>query len=215
MGRFPQADEELTPGTLSPGILSIPPVGLRISTESLEPSHMDALHDAYTQFQGMRSFVTCGSSITSNAGGTRRFDLDISGPRPEAIDAAALAAYRRAAAVFGDPRPDQPLDAVAGPAGDPGRPNWERTSGVGMTATDLGYLVAALTDGACYDELFIADHKVDILLCSTADTCPELAPLEGLLAFTPCKTAPIPNDSRTAAPLHPSRCRRRVWRQGW
>ena len=62
---------------------------------------------------------------------------------------AALAAYRRAEGVFENPRIQsspsslalsQPLVEV--------RPDWARAAELGMAAGEVGYTVAALTDGA-------------------------------------------------------------------
>ena len=55
-------------------------------------------------------FVSRGSIITSNSGGTRSVNLDISrGPNLGAIYDAALSAYRRAEDVFDNPRIARPL----------------------------------------------------------------------------------------------------------
>ena len=71
---------------------------------------MSALTDHFETYPGMRAFAARGSIISSNDGGTRSIDLDISGPSLGVIYAAALAAYRRADEVFDNPR--IPIDAV-------------------------------------------------------------------------------------------------------
>ncbi|MEA3641904.1 MAG: efflux RND transporter permease subunit, partial [Lamprobacter sp.] len=170
--------------------MGIDPQGIRIITESVDPTQidelMDALREAYEQFPGMRTFVSRGSIITSNEGGTRSVNLDITGPRLAAIYEVALAAYRRAEEVFDDPRIQanpstlslaQPLIEV--------RPDWDRANEVGMSAADLGYTVAALTDGAFADEFFLADDKIDIFLYSRAGTEAEVATLGSLPVYTP------------------------------
>ena len=129
---------------------------------------MDALTARYRQYPGMRAFAARGSIISSNDGGTRSINLDISGPNLGVIYEAALAAYRRAEEVLGNPRIQsspsslslsQPLIEV--------RPDWTRAAELGMTADDVGYTVAALTDGAFVDEYFEADNKIDIYLYGT------------------------------------------------
>ncbi len=149
--------------------LSIDPNGLRIISETVDPAHIDALMDAltakYESYPGMRAFAARGSIITSNDGGTRSINLDLSGPDLAVIYDTALAAYRRALEVFDNPRIQsspsslslaQPLVEV--------RPDWDRAAELGMSAGDVGYTVAALTDGAFVDEFFQADDKIDIYL---------------------------------------------------
>ena len=134
----------------------------------------------------MRAFVTRGSIITSNSGGTRSVNLDISGPDLSDIYDTANSAYRRAQEVFDSPRIraqpstlslSQPLVEV--------RPRWSRASELGMSTQDFGYTVSALTDGAFVDEFFLDDDKVDIYLYSQAGTQTSLDRLGQLPIYTP------------------------------
>jgi hypothetical protein len=149
--------------------LSINAGRVRIISEPVDPDHIDEMMEAitavYESYPGMRAFAARGSIITSNDGGTRSINLDISGPSLAVIYDVALATYRRAQEVFGNPRIQsspssltlaQPLVEV--------QPNWDRASEVGMSAGDIGYTVAALTDGAFVDEFFLQDDKIDIYL---------------------------------------------------
>ncbi|MFA9462173.1 efflux RND transporter permease subunit [Thiohalorhabdus sp. Cl-TMA] len=152
-------------------IMFVRPQQIFIITESKNPDHifdlMDVIQEKYAQYPGMRAFASRGSIITSNEGGTRSINLDISGAELAPIYDAALSAYRRAEEIFDDPRIQanpstlslsQPLVEV--------HPDWDRTSELGMTAGELGFTVAALTDGAYVDEFFLADEKIDIFLYS-------------------------------------------------
>ena len=134
----------------------------------------------------MRGFVTRGSIITSNSGGTRSVDLDISGPNLSDIYEAALLAYRRADEVFDSPRLradpstlslSQPLIEV--------RPKWTRASEVGMTTQDFGYTIAALTDGAFVDEFYLDDDKIDIYLYSKTGRNASIDSLNQISVYTP------------------------------
>jgi len=164
--------------------------GMRIISESVRRADIDELMDAitarYRQYPGMRAFAARGSIISSNDGGTRSINLDISGPELGVVYEAALAAYRRAEDVLGNPRIQsspssltlsQPLIEV--------RPDWTRAAELGMTADDVGYTVAALTDGAFVDEFFEADNKVDIYLFGTSGGQTNLDSLAGLPIYTP------------------------------
>ena len=171
-------------------IVGIETSGLRVITESRDPGQIDALMDVlaekYETYPGMRSFVSRGSIITSNDGGTRSVNLDISGPDLAGIYAAALAAYRRAQEVFDRPRiQSQPSSlSLAQPLIEV-RPDWNRAAELGMSAQDIGYTVAALTDGAFVDEYFQADDKIDIYLYGRAGLKADLDDLGTLPIYTP------------------------------
>ncbi len=156
-----------------------------VDTRDTDPL-MDAITDKYREFAGMRAFATRGSIITSNNGGTRAINLDISGPRLDDIYATTLAAYREAQEVFDRPRLRaaprtlslaQPLVEV--------RPRWARAAEVGLSAEELGFTVAALTDGAYVDEFFLDDEKIDIYLYGAPGGVRNLEDIGRLPVYTP------------------------------
>jgi multidrug efflux pump subunit AcrB len=170
--------------------MSVDPGGMRIIAETVDPVYIDDLMDALTRkyetYPGMRAFASRGSIITSNDGGTRSINLDISGPDLATIYGAALAAYDRAQEVFGNPRIQsnpsslalsQPLIEVV--------PDWERAAELGMDAGDVGYAVAALTDGAFVDEFFLDDDKIDIFMFGSESGKLSLNELSRLPVYTP------------------------------
>lgn len=159
--------------------------GLRIIAETVNPRDigklMDVVTERYRTYPGMSAFVSRGSIITSNDGGTRSVSLNISGPSLEEVYAVAGNAYRRAGEIFDNPRIQaepstltlsQPLIEV--------RPKWDRAAELGMTADDVGFTVAALTDGAYVGEFFRGDEKIDIYFYSkdalrtSVDTLPQM-----------------------------------------
>jgi len=170
---------------------------LRVSTEniwvlaeSVDPGHIDALMDAleahYDTYPGMRAFVNRGSIISSNDGGTRSVNLDITGRELGDIYRVARLAYERAETLFDNPRLgsspsslslDQPLVEI--------RPDWERAAEMGIDGADLGFSVAALTDGAFIDEYFRGDDKIDIFLFSRAGNEQRLDRIEELPVYVP------------------------------
>jgi multidrug efflux pump subunit AcrB len=151
--------------------LRIEPENLRIVTESVDPDDIDAVMTAltrrYQNYAGMKAFASRGSIITSNDGGTRSISLDISGPRLEDIYAVAAAAYARAGEVFDNPRikPDPPTLTLSQPLIEI-HPKWDRAAELGMSAQDLGFTVAALTDGAFAGYFYQDDEKIDIYFYS-------------------------------------------------
>ena len=164
--------------------------GLRVIAEPVDPAHMDALMDAltafYERYPGMRAFAARGSIISSNDGGTRSVNLDISGNDLATLFQVAQAAYRRADQVFDGPRiQSQPASlSLAQPLLEV-RPDWERAEELGLSAEQLGFTVAALTDGAYLDEFFLGDDKVDIYAYSHRGVDPALSELPALPVHTP------------------------------
>jgi multidrug efflux pump subunit AcrB len=169
---------------------SISANGFRIISEPVRPADidefMDAITEKYREYPGMSAFAARGSIISSNDGGTRSINLDVSGPNLGVIYAAALATYRRAEDVFGNPRIQtspsslslsQPMLEV--------QPDWARAAELGLTASDVGYTVAALTDGAFVDEYFEADDKIDMYLYGTTGGQTDVDNLGGLPIYTP------------------------------
>ncbi len=170
--------------------MQVGPDRVRIIAEPVDPADIESLLDAitrkYREYPGMRAFATRGSIITSNDGGTRSINLDIGGPDLADIYQVALAAYRRAQVVFDNPRiQSQPSSlTLAQPMVDI-RPYWDRAAELGLSAEDLGFTVAALTDGGYVDEFFIDDDKVDIYLYSAVGQQAKLDNLAQLPVYTP------------------------------
>jgi len=170
--------------------MSIEPRRIRIIAQPKDPAHikalMQAIQDKYREYPAMRGFVTRGSIITSNSGGTRSVNLDISGPNLEDIYDAALAAYRRAEEVFDSPRlrADPSTLSLSQPMIEV-RPNWNRASELGMTTQDVGYAVTALTDGAFADEFYLDDDKIDIYLYNKQGRNTSLDTLNQISIYTP------------------------------
>jgi len=171
-------------------MLRISPEQVRVIAEPTDPSEVEALLDALSQkfreYPGMRAFATRGSIISSNDGGTRSINLDISGPDLATIYDVAQTAYTRAGEVFDNPRiQSQPSSlALAQPMVEV-RPDWERAAEAGLDAAELGFIVAALTDGSYVDEFFLADDKIDIFLYSDVGQAASLDTLPDLPVYTP------------------------------
>lgn len=171
-------------------IVWVRPQSLRVIAETRDPRHIDALMDVidehFSGYPGMRSFSSRGSIISSNDGGTRSVNVDITGAELAPIYDTALAAYRRAYEVLSDPqvRPNPPSLTLGQPMLEL-RPRWERLAELGLGAEELGYAVAGLTDGAYVDEFFLADDKIDIYLYTTGRRTEQLQDIAGLPIHTP------------------------------
>ncbi|MGD8790741.1 MAG: efflux RND transporter permease subunit, partial [Burkholderiales bacterium] len=169
--QFTGADGEIP--ALAYFVTTVRPQYLRVIAESKNPKHINALMDAidqrFAQYPGMRSFSSRGSIISSNDGGTRSVNLDISGADLGPLYKVVLLAYRRAEEIFEHPqvRPDPPILTLGQPMLEL-RPRWERAAELGLTAREIGLAVAGLTDGAYVDEFFLADNKIDMFLYTTA-----------------------------------------------
>lgn len=171
---------------IAPGMLWI--LSEPVRGDDLEPM-MHALTDMFKSYPGMRGFSHRGSIISSNQGGTRAVNLDISGPDQAALYRTAENALRRAEDSFDKPQInsepsalslDQPLVEI--------RPRWDRLAEQGISADEFGYTVAALSDGAYVDEFFMNDDKVDMFIFSTAGQNQKLSSLETMPVMTPSGT---------------------------
>ncbi len=146
---------------------------VRVISEPVESGDIEALMDEITskfrEYPGMRAFAARGSIITSNDGGTRSINLEISGPDLYTIYRVAQLADARAREVFDNPRIQsqpgalslaQPLMQI--------HPRWDRAAELGLDIDNLGYTVSAITDGTYVDEFFMGDDKIDMYLYSDA-----------------------------------------------
>ncbi len=171
-------------------IVSAGSQSLRVISETKDPGQIEALMEILTErfrrYPGMRAFASRGSIISSNDGGTRSVNLDVSGPELAPIYETSLAAFRRAGEVLeGAQINSEPSSLVLGQPLVEVRPRWDRAAELGFSAEEIGYAVAALSDGAYVDEFFLADDKVDIFLYSTERTEQELSRLSDLPVATP------------------------------
>ncbi len=170
--------------------MSISPGSLRIIAETIDPGHINALMDAiderFRAYPGMRAFSSRGSIISSNDGGTRSVNLDISGSDLTEIYAVAEAAYRRAEQAFDGPRiGSSPSSLVLGQPLIQLRPRWDRLAELGLSAPALGFTVAALSDGAFVDEFFLNNDKIDIYLYGPELSAQSLSAIPDLPIHTP------------------------------
>jgi multidrug efflux pump subunit AcrB len=194
-------------------IISVDAGGMRIICEPKDPDQVDDLLDAidakYEQFAGMRSFSTRGSIITSNDGGTRSINLDISGPDLADIYATATMAYNRAKEVFGNPRiqADPPTLSLSQPLVEI-RPEWDRAAELGLDTGDIGFTVAALTDGAFVDEFFLDDDKIDMYIYSSTGPSAALDGLTDLPVYTRGGVVPLSSLAKVVETVDTSTVRR-------
>ena len=170
--------------------LRVDPQGLRVITQPRDAARIDdlmsALEHHYRSYPGMTAFAARGSIISSNDGGTRSVNLDIAGPDLQSLYTVAQAAYRRAGEIFVNPRiQSQPASLSLAQPLLQVRPNWERAAEVGMNARDIGFAVAALTDGAYVSEFFLDDDKVDMYLYNEGGQGATLETLAGIEVYTP------------------------------
>ncbi|MAF75661.1 MAG: acriflavin resistance protein [Idiomarinaceae bacterium] len=164
---------------------SVQPTNMRIIAETRDPNRIDELMaritEVYERYPGMRAFAAKGSIISSNDGGTRSINVDVSGNELAPLYAAARAIYQRSQVVFKRPRiqttPNaltlaQPLIEV--------KPDWDRLSELDISAEVLGSAVASLSDGAFVGEFFRGDDKIDMYLFSDQATSVKPSDLDSL-----------------------------------
>ncbi|MGH1359873.1 MAG: efflux RND transporter permease subunit [Burkholderiaceae bacterium] len=169
---------------------------IRIIAETVDPARlgelMQALNKKFRTYPDMRAFATRGSIISSNDGGTRSINVELSAADLPALYASAEAVFRRAGEVFVDPRVratpstrslSQPMVEV--------RPDFERAAELGLTPQELGYAVSVVTDGAFADEFYRGDEKIDIYLHAATGQGGSLDDIAGLQLQTPGGLVPL------------------------
>ncbi|MEW8050947.1 MAG: efflux RND transporter permease subunit, partial [Candidatus Thiodiazotropha sp.] len=89
------------------------------------------------------------------------------------------------------------------------KPNWERLAQSGISNADMGFTIAALTDGAFVDEFFLEDDKIDIYLYSSAGSNASLESLDSLPVYTPTNAVvPLASLARIVESVDTSNIRR-------
>lgn len=171
----------------------VDPQGISIITDPKDPGDLDALMAAlearFTAWPGMRSFASRGSIISSNDGGTRSINLNVSGSNLAEIYQVAGLAYARAETLFDNAQiSSEPSSLSLDQSQLEIRPRWERLAEVGLDADRFGYSVAALSDGAFADEMILDDRRVDIYLFSSAGSEQQVDRLRALPVATPSGT---------------------------
>lgn len=147
---------------------------------------MKALETRFTAWPGMRAFASRGSIISSNDGGTRSINLNISGTDLAQIYQVAGRAYARAGSLFeGAQIGSEPSSLSLNQSLLEVHPRWERLAEVGLSAERFGYSVAALSDGAFADDMILNDRRVDIYLFSNAGSEQKAEHLRDLPIATP------------------------------
>jgi multidrug efflux pump subunit AcrB len=170
-------------------VLWTQPQFLRIIGETKDPKHINAYMDIMDrillEYPGMRSFTARGSIISSNDGGTRSVNVDISGTDLQTIYRIAFNAYERAQDLFENPRINsEPASLILGQPLLELRPDWERIAELGLTAEEIGYAVSAFTDGAYADEFFLADDKVDMFIYSSTGRIDDISQIRNIPIYT-------------------------------
>tara|TARA_R100000027_G_scaffold32582_1_gene23873 strand:- start:13601 stop:16747 length:3147 start_codon:yes stop_codon:yes gene_type:complete len=163
---------------------------LFIIAETVDPSRIDELStifsDFFKDYPGMRNFNSRGSIISSNDGGSRSVNLDISGPSLSEIYEIADKAYRRAQEIFDGPQINsepsalslqQPMVEIL--------PNWAHLSELGFTNQSFGFSIAALTDGAYVDEFILDGERIDVFISGAGREAATLNELEGMPLYAP------------------------------
>ena len=164
--------------------------GISVITDPKNPDDLDALMSAlearFTAWPGMRAFASRGSIISSNDGGTRSINLNVSGTDLAQIYQVASRAFIRAGSLFdGAQIGSEPSTLSLNQALLEVHPRWERLSEVGLDAERFSYSVAALSDGAFADAMILDDRRVDIYLFSNVDSKQRAGHLRDLPIATP------------------------------
>jgi multidrug efflux pump subunit AcrB len=165
------------------------PSYLRMIIEIKDPKQinqmMDFIDEKFRKYPGMRAFSSRGSIISSNNGGSRSVNVDVSGSDLQTIYKVAFDVYQRAKEIFDNPRINShPSSLILGQPLLELRPNWDRMAELGLSAQDIGYTISAFTDGAYVDEFFMADDKIDMFIYSSKGKINDLDQIKNIPIYT-------------------------------
>ncbi|EXJ15171.1 efflux RND transporter permease subunit [Imhoffiella purpurea] len=154
----------------------------RRQTEDL----MQVATEKTADFPGLRSFSSRGSIFSSNFGGTRSINIEVSGPDLPPLFEAGRRVSAKAKEIFDNPRvKSEPSSLTLGQPMLEVHPDWERAAELGISPGDLGYTVWAYSDGAYVDDFFLDDDEIDIFLYSTSGVIDRPQDLERLMLYSP------------------------------
>jgi len=135
---------------------------------------------------GLRSFSSKGSIFSSNFGGTRSINIDISGPDLQTLFDAGLKVFLKSKQLFDNPRvKPEPSNLTMGQPLLEVHPDWERAAELGIETGDLGYTIWAYSDGAYVDKFFLDDDQIDMFLYSTSGNIERPEDLESVMLYSP------------------------------
>ena len=161
-----------------------------VIAEPISPGHVNDLLEIIVEkirdIPGIHAFASRGSIFSSNWGGSRSINLELSGNDLAPLFDAGLKAFVQAQQVFENPqiRP-QPSSLAMGQPMVEVHPDWERASELGIDAGDLGYTIWAFSDGAFVDEFFLGDDKIDMFLYSTFGTIKHPEDVDDIMLYSP------------------------------
>ena len=161
-----------------------------VIAEPISPEHVNDLLEIIVEkirdIPGIHAFASRGSIFSSNWGGSRSINLELSGNDLATLFDAGLNAFVKAQQVFENPqiRP-QPSSLAMGQPMVEIHPDWERASELGIDAGDLGYTIWAFSDGAFVDEFFLGDDKIDMFLYSTHGTIKHPDDVDDIMLYSP------------------------------
>lgn len=171
-------------------VLWTQPQFLRMIIETKDPRQintmMDIVDEKFSKYPGMRAFTSRGSIISSNDGGTRSVNVDVSGSDLRTIYKVAYNVYQRAEEIFDHPRINSdPPSLILGQPLLELKPDWDRVAELGLSPQDIGYTVSAFTDGAYVDEFFLGDDKVDMYIYSSRGRINNIDEIKNIPVYTP------------------------------
>ena len=161
-----------------------------VIVEAASPDQVDDMLEVVVrkirEIPGIHAFASRGSIFSSNWGGSRSVNLELSGIDLATLFDAGLKAFVRAQSVFENPqiRP-QPSSLALGQPMVEVHPDWERASELGIDAGELGYTIWAFSDGAFVDEFFLGDDKIDMFLYSTRGTIRTPVDVDNIMLYSP------------------------------
>ncbi len=162
-------------------VMMLPEAVSRHQVEDLKEIVTKKIQD----YPGVIAFASRGSIFSSNTGGSRSINLELSGTDLVSLFDAGFKAFVKSREIFENPqiRPEPSSLSLGQPLLEI-RPDWERAQELNINTGDLGYTVWAYSDGAYVDEFFLGDDKIDMFLYSTQGVIEQPQDLEKIMLYS-------------------------------
>lgn len=162
-------------------VMMLPEVTSRHQAEALK----EIVTKKIQEIPGVIAFASRGSIFSSNTGGSRSINLELSGSDLHSLFDAGFKTFVKSKQIFDNPqvRPEPSSLSLGQPLLEI-RPDWERAAELAIDTDDLGYTIWAYSDGAYVDEFFLGDDKIDMFLYSTQGVIERPQDLNKLMLYS-------------------------------
>ncbi|MGR3302552.1 MAG: efflux RND transporter permease subunit [Candidatus Scalindua sp.] len=135
---------------------------------------------------GMITIVQQASLFERALSGGRTINIELTGPDLNRLIFIGAQVFGQVRQVFPPGTQARPIPSLE--LGSPElqvRPRWEHAADLGLTATDIGYIIDALVDGAYAGDYWYHGDKIDLVISGQKEYIERFQDLEQIFIYTP------------------------------